>query len=383
MKKIGIITICKCGNYGAELQAVALLHKLLEMGFCAEIIDYVYYKRWNFHDTSLSRPISPMSVKEIVLYWIKYRIINTFVSCVLPFLVKSVRVREKRYNEFQRNYLKCSRTFFSMNSLYINPPVYDVYMTGSDQVWNPGSQTNLEPYFLTFSPKNARRVSYASSFGVSKIDTIYRDKFKAWLSDYNYIAVREREGQQLIKEMTEKEAAFVLDPTLLLNAEEWMAFAQDYPNLPERYAVIYSLGNSNAIDNLALRYGMENSVPIFRICKRAYGVPQTNGIINIKDAGPAEFLSIISNSVFVFTDSYHGTAFSVNFDIPFIVMLSKTKNNNSRVISLLETLGLEEQIYWDDDNCDGVGYELDAEKVHRRLCDFRKSSISYLKHITM
>lgn len=299
MKKIGIITIVKVNNYGAELQAFALQKKLELMGYHAEVIDYLYYKNWRFKDTKESQPFIPMSRKEKLTYWIKYRFINFLIDRILPILNSAVRNRNNRFESFHKINTKFSKTFFSYQELYHAKLDYDIFMVGSDQVWNPAASSTIEPYFLTFAPKDAKKISYASSFGVSQIEDQLKEKYKTLLNNINTISVREDSGIKLVKQLTGKDATQVADPTLLLSKQEWTNYMKLYPNMPPRYILIYQLSDSDAIVNLACRISSERNIPIFRICKRAFNVRKDRGINNILDAGPSEFLSLFYNAEYI------------------------------------------------------------------------------------
>lgn len=378
--KIGIITIVKVNNYGAELQAYATQKKLEILGYEAELIDYRYYKSWNFKDSKMSVSLMPLGMKDKILYRIKYRLINGLVTNLFPILNGNVKRRFRRFDDFHKENSRFSRLYASMDELYKNVPEYEVYMTGSDQVWNPSADSSIEPYFLTFAQAGKKRVSYASSFGVSSIDEKLHERFSTWLSEYDSIAVREDGGRELVKSLTGKEAEWVIDPTLLLNKEEWMCVAKDYVGIPEKYVLIYQLSASTAIEQLALRIGKKKNMPVYRICKRAYGVRKTDGIKNILDAGPAEFLSLIANTDCLITNSFHGTAFSINFGIPFFTIVSSTNKNNSRMESLLGLVGLKNRMIKDDVVISDVDVEsaIMFEKAHQLLNDARVKSVNYL-----
>lgn len=381
-KKIGIATIVKVNNYGAELQAFATQRKLSLLGYDAELIDYRYYKIWNFKDSKMSAPLIPMNIKGKVAYWFKYRLINAIAECVLPLLKKSVKNRMLRFELFHKKNSKFSRLYASMDDLYLNPPQYDVYMTGSDQVWNPAASSSIEPYFLTFAPANKKKISYASSFGVNSVDERIMKKMGEWLCDYTNIAVRENSGIGLAKELSGKDASWVIDPTLLLTKEEWLTVAVDYPHMPQHYVLIYDLAESVAIDKLALKIAKERNIPVYRICKRAYGMKKKAGVINILDAGPAEFLSLIANAEYVVANSFHGTAFSVNFRTPFFTVLSSQKKNNSRIESLLELVKLKNRIFFDNEIIESIDTTspIDFEIVHDLLEIQKLESELYLKN---
>lgn len=350
--KIGIITICKVNNYGAELQAFATQKKLEFMGYDAEIIDYTYYKNWFFKDSQKSKPFIEMSIKGHILYWIKYRVINYFVDRVLPIFNDKLRLRKKNYNDFFE-LEKFSKPFYSIDSLFSKCPKYDVYIVGSDQVWNPAASSSIEPYFLTFAPQNSKKISFASSFGVSQIDKKLESKYKKLLDNINYISVREESGVKLVNNISGKEAKLVLDPTLLINKEEWYDYMRPIKKISSNFILVYELLPSEPLINYAKELGEKLNLPIYCICKRGYLVKRHEGMFNVEEAGPSEFLWLIANATCVITNSFHGTAFSVNFETPFYCVLNKSRKNNSRMISLLSKLDLLDRIIYEDDirNC--------------------------------
>lgn len=376
---IGIITIVKVNNYGAELQAFALQKKLELLGYRSEIIDYLYYKNWNFNDTAMSKPFISMGIKAKAVYWAKYRLVNFLLAKVFPVFNKSVRLRLLRFDSFHRRNTKFSRQYRSMPDLYNAKLDYDVFVVGSDQVWNPMASSSIEPYFLTFAPKGARKISYASSFGVSQIDKSLHERFRDLLNNIDVISVRETSGQDLVKLLTGRHAELVADPTLLLTKQEWGKYMAEFPSMPKRYVLIYQLSDSVAIVRLAKRIAEEKGLPVFRICKRAFGERKDGGVTNILDAGPAEFLWLIAHAEYVVTNSFHGTAFSVNFSIPFFTVVSSTKKNNSRMESLLKSVKLQDRLLPDSINVGQIGLDVPNLNISQVvLAKMREQSISFL-----
>ena len=182
MKKIGIITILNVNNYGAELQAFSLQYKLRKMGYQAEIINYLYYKNPDFVKEKKSLPLIKTTlknkIKDFILKWL-----DIYSSSKHPVIAK---LRKKRFNDFHKLNTKLSKTYTSYSQLYDEVHEYDVYMVGSDQVWNPNNGTNLAPFFLTFAPKNSVKVSFASSFGVESISKQYYSQYKEWLNNIDF-----------------------------------------------------------------------------------------------------------------------------------------------------------------------------------------------------
>lgn len=375
MKKVGVITICRCNNYGAELQAFALQRKLSLMGYDAEIIDYLFYK----HPRHIKEPVSLPSYRG---YPLKKRLIEI----VYPWIekIKSVKnndaivKRKANFETFHNKNTHFSKEYCRYSQFYKNPPSYDAYCVGSDQVWNPLSYTSLNPYFLTFAPNDAVKFSYASSFGVSGIPSVAVEYFKNGLNNLNNISVREKTGALIVKNLTGRDAMVVADPTLLLTASEWCTVLNENAVPKEKYILLYVLKDAPYITETALKLSKEKNLKLVRICKGAYKQDSEDcPIVNILDAGPAEFLGLFKNAEMVLTNSFHGTVFSILFNKDFYTIINRFTNNNSRQIDLLSQLGIERIKYIDEPFTESVN--LNWKIINKRVADFRQQSINYLK----
>lgn len=377
MKKTGIITILKVNNYGAELQAFALQKVLNNLGCDAEIIDYYFYKNPKFKKTKKSRPFVKLplkqSLKEFLYPW--YKTLKT-----LPFY-KAKKKRDDKFQAFHSDNTKLSRSYKTLDELYAANLNYDVYVVGSDQVWNPNTNINIEPYFLTFAPKNKLKISYASSFGVSLIPEINQSRYATYLDNIDCIGVREKQGKNIVESLINKKATWVLDPTFLLSKSDWKNYASD-TKIKEPYILLYILTDAEYITSLARKIAKENNLKIVRICKNAFIEDKSDDVINIIDAGPQEYLGLFAKASFVLTTSFHGTCFSVNFNIPFYTILKKNKTNNSRQIDLLNELNIGERIIYVGDSIPNNKEfnKINYEAVNKELLEFKYHSISYLKN---
>lgn len=378
MKKIGIITIVRVNNYGAELQAYALQHKLTSMGYDAEIIDYLYY----IHPDYVKEKIA---VPQYARYYpfkrrlkgIIFPVMETVKSCMNKAVYKK---RNARFETFHKANTRFSQCYDRLSALYENPPKYDVYCVGSDQVWNPFSYTLLDPYFLTFAPKDAVKFSYASSFGVAKIPAMAVEYFKQGLQNINPISVREKTAIDIVKTTIGKEAVAVADPTLLLDAYEWSKVLNDSMVPQEKYILLYVLKEAPYITETALRMAKEKNLKVVRICRGAYRQDPRNSLIqNVMDAGPAEFLALFKNATMVMTNSFHGTVFSIQFNKDFYTIVSRSTDNNSRQIDLLSTLGIDRIKYTDTQFSEESPIEWDI--VNKRVEAYRLGSINYLQKV--
>ncbi|MFB6341496.1 polysaccharide pyruvyl transferase family protein [Saccharicrinis sp. FJH62] len=350
MKKIGIITVSKTYNFGAELQAFALQKKLCLMGYQAEIIDYLYFKNSKYKFTKSAKPLFKFSKTQIIKEYILYRILSPVYDLIMPQIFPRLKRKMYNFNYFNTEVSKFSKTYKSFDELYSAQMPYDVYIAGSDQLWNPNTGTSLKPYFLTFAPNNRKKLSYASSFGVSMINPEQNSIYRELLNNLDFISAREKQGVKLAEMLTGKRVTQVLDPTLLLNKEDWSNLVSLNNFKFKNYILIYQLSDSNTIISLANFIKDKTGMPIYRITKNPFFNSKDANITNITDAGPREFISYFLNASFIITNSFHGTAFSVNFKIPFTAILSKKRKNNSRIESFLETTNLYNRLLYEEDN---------------------------------
>lgn len=365
--KVGIITILKVNNYGAELQAYATQATIKKMGIDAEVIDYLFYKHPEHIKTPLSRPLFKFSIKKQLAEYL-----YPLISKIKELGSKDTKVRRSLFEKFHKINTAQSRTYSKLDELYSECPDYDVYIVGSDQVWNPGIYSSLKPYFLDFVPKGKRKVAYASSFGIGALPMNMKDTYMNYLSSFDAIGVREISGVKIINDLGLK-AENVLDPTLLLNGDDWRKVSSKYGGLPERYVAVYELASSPYLRKVATEVSESLGCPIVRICKSAHD----KTAINITDAGPAEFLSIMQNAEFIVTDSFHGTAFAINFQKPFFTITPNRKDNNSRQANLMALLRIDNRILKEGDALP-KDFSLNFSKVNERLESERVKSLNFL-----
>lgn len=373
--KIGIITILKVNNYGAELQAYATQAFLKALGHDAEIIDYLFYKHPHHKRTALSSPLFRFNAKKRVAENL-YPLIGKIKSLTNRAKAKE---RERKFESFHEAHTSLSRTYRSLDELYGADFDYDIFLTGSDQVWNPGIYSSIAPYFLDFAPDGKRRIAYASSFGVSAIPQNCIDRYKTYLQKYSAIGVREKDAVEIVNSISGQQAQWVLDPTLLLTADDWrkVAGATDLPS--DDFVLVYELTPCSYIMELSRFIARKRNLKIVRICKDASPVEKDTSILNITDAGPAEFLFLFDKASFVVTNSFHGTAFSINFNKPFFTVLPNRKQNNSRQRSLLNLLGISDRCLIE--GCEfpaETSFELDFSPVNRALNAERKNSRNFI-----
>ena len=373
--KIGIITIQKCNNYGADLQAFALQRKLQLMGYDAENIDYLFYKHPEYKKTRKSRPSFKLSLVNRLKEWLFPKI--TKLSGLKN--RSAVKARQKAFEDFFINNVKTSQRYNTIDDLYINPPKYDVYITGSDQVWNPRTGASIEPYFLTFALDGAKKISYAASFGVASLPPSAYFKYSKWLESYSSISLREANGVRLARQFVGcVEPVAVCDPTLLLSADEWKSAARSVEGVKAgEYLLVYDLNVCPGLWELAHKWAKKLNLAIVRICRSA-GCENISGVVNMEAVGPGEFVWLVANAMAVVTTSFHGTAFSVIFNRPFYSVIPKGMSNSGRILNLVSKFNLSNRVVNELD-CRNVELSEDIDNFSNALELFRAESLNYLK----
>lgn len=376
-KKIGIVTILKVDNYGAELQAFATQEVMNLMGYDAEIIDYIFYKNSLHKKEKWSAPFYPYPLQDRIKEWAIC--LKSMASGF--FLSSEEKERKRNFELFHKTFTRLSsKQYRSYSELYNNPPIYDVYCVGSDQVWNPRCYTNLNPYFLTFAPQSARTFSYASSFGVSELPPDSKASYKNGLNNLTNISVRENDGITLVNELTGRTASNVADPTLLLNGNDWAKVEKAVPGITEGYILVYELHPLSKIMDLARDIARTKGLYIVRICKNKYDRIHDKMVRNIVNAGPSEFIYLFRHASVIVTNSFHGTAFSINFRKDFYCVLSCKLKNNSRQLNLLSLCGLTDRVVYDTEDNPGIEkLPIDYTYAANKLMSFIDESMNYIR----
>lgn len=348
MKKICLLTSEESflTNFGAALQGYALYQTITLEGYN---VDIQRYKGGEIGLSNISTPRIPNMVM--------YNPFEVYLKCLFrigKLLNKTkVGIQYKRFKDFQDKHM----SFYPgerKNWLTIknDPPIADIYVCGSDQIWNPMFKNgyNDRGYFLAFT--KGKKIAYAPSFGVSDIPETAQKDLEELLASFDHISVREKDGAIIIKKYAHKEVPVVLDPTLLLTDDEWRKIQRFPRNIPKKYILCYRFGNSYSVDKEIKRISKSTGLPIVELPLSGISYFNSNRI-RCFEAGPAEFIGLISRASLVLTDSFHATVFSIIMQTPFVTFLrsnnkKKSEGMNSRVTNLLNMLGLSNRIYRDN-----------------------------------
>lgn len=341
--KVGIYTIHAAHNFGAMLQAFATQYIIQSFGIEAEIVNDRSYGKLNAYLTNST------SLKAIIKNL--YALINPLIW-----------IKSKRFRDFHKS-MSLSRKYNNINDIYKNPPTYDIHLVGSDQVWNfEGKIEKRHYYFLDFLPINVKCISYASSFGNSNVSNSFYPILQQLLFKFNKLSVREKGGVNLIKHSTGLDAAWVLDPTLLLTAEQWSKFSPKSPIIKSEYILYYGFDKNENCHQIIKNLRSSLQLPIVAISVSTTTPYKFDKFIQA--AGPKEFINLFKYASYIITSSFHGVAFSIIFQKDFVVMQHGTRME--RIESLLEIMGQKKRI-------------ISSTQELKELLQYEKS-IDYQKH---
>lgn len=367
-KKVAIMTWYTYRNYGTALQASALYHKIEELGYAPTFLCYPP----KGHLTE-SEKLTPSFLFKKVVEKIRQHGNGIYRS----------DKRDELFSDFLRTRTTETSPCRTYPELYQMNDEYQAFVCGSDQIWSPLCYD--DKYFLSFVEESRKMVAYAPSIGSCEIrNPLVKEKMAALLARFHHLSVREEQGAELIRGLTGQQAEVVLDPTLLLDAQEWLRFADagTAPALPEKpYILCYFLGDSEKYKRYVGALSKKMNLPV-------YTIPVTQRQKEEKQAlpfevGPREFVSLIRHAGYVCTDSFHGMAFAINNRVPFCVFKRFSdrdpKNQNSRVLHLLRILRLEDRLVDPAKREESqISTSCDFTEAHARLAELRKTSMSFL-----
>ena len=364
--KIDIITRHSVPNYGSLLQSYATQKVIEEMGFESEIINYTRYEER--YKNLVNTLIKGKKWDKNIITRMIYKMIQE------PNYTKMYR----RFEKYRKNFLKESRLEYgSLQELKDNVPEADVYCSGSDQIWGKiGTVEYDEAYFLKFIEDRTKRcIAYSSSFGKEEIDGSLEKNINKLLKNYSDILVREDTAKSILKEHGINNVEQVLDPTLLLNKEQWSNLASKVKNKQKKYILVYQLHDNKSFDKYAKEFSKKTGLKLLRISPSIYHITRSGKLIYLPNQ--YEFLSLFQNAEYVLTDSFHATVFSIIFNRKFVDILpGKT---STRIISILKLTGLQDRILTKYDDFSFINKTINFSECNTIIENERKRSMELLK----
>lgn len=363
--KIKTLTTYNVYNYGASLQAYALMKYLQNKGHEVEIINYQPEYLRRKYDYKWVNPESKMS---------KY-LLTRFAYRIMKFLQRQTTLkRKKAFDNFTNNLLiQTNIKYLSYHELKNNPPEADLYIVGSDQIWNVFYETGRDDAFFLDFVRKGKKASYAASFSYINIDNENKKRIKKLLEDFTSVSVREYHGVNILKEIG-IESKWVLDPVFLLSKDEWEGLINKY-NKEEKYLLIYDFEGNKSLKEFAIKYAKEYKLKIYSI-NDTY--PLTYANKNFNNAGPIDFLTLIYYCDAFISNSFHGTAFSIIFNKPVFVFNRHRHKVNSRMESIMKLFELQQYIEPDFNKINGINNSFNFEKINYILNLERNKSLNYI-----
>lgn len=378
MKKLGICICYQQRNYGSQLQCFATTWELNRRGIDYEIIRYEKKYTPEMILRLLPRLLNPVWISERL--FLRYPKKAALVLC--PSFRKKNGLRNQRIAAYsKKKFTALSPVWKGYAALCKGSERYDAVLVGSDQLWAPsGIESGF--YNLAFVSDGIPRLSYAASIGVSRVSEKLHGVYREYLSKMTHISMREKRGQELVRELSKREAEWVVDPILLLDAEQWDREIPRQAIYEEAYIFAYFLGKSREYRRQVTAFAREKGLKIVTLhhmdsinfSEIGFGDEVPYGV------GPEEFINLIRHAAYVFTDSFHGAVFSIIYRKQFLVFnryrSQSVSSKNSRIDSLCEGYGVHEQRYHGDIYT--VEKTIDYDAVHRRISEHRVQSLRYL-----
>ena len=324
---IGILTFHNANNYGAVLQAYALQTYLGKDDFTkVEIIDFC--TKAHIKSARIFKRKSENGLKNIILQ---------ALTCLryIP-----LHKKKMKFESFRQDFLHLSKhKYTSERDFLTNISPYDVYISGSDQVFNPNIEFS-QVYYLNFHPSYGKKIAYAPSFGISTFNDEIKNKILPFLQDFQSLSCRENVGAQYMSKILKKNIPTVLDPVFLIKKEEWESIMK-IPEENYKYIFVYDLCGGKELIKISKRLKEITGLKI--ICATAHTKEFYSGCKSKYSIGPLELLGYINRAEYVVTDSFHGTSLSIILNTKVLSYIALPHVSN-RITSIMEQLHIKDQI---------------------------------------
>lgn len=340
-------------NYGSVLQGFALCKFLNDKGYDAQVIDYC--PKYKTNKLSVAR--------------------NLLVKFIfLPYYIKRTR---KFQNFIVNNNTLTQKQYKSYNQLQKAPPKADIYIAGSDQIWNSIFPCGKDPaYFLEFV-KSGYKISYAASFGRDNIPVKELLMIKEKIKDFKRVSVREESGKNQLKKVGVKNVQHVADPVFLLSKKDYLKLINTkkgkISTKYQKYVLVYAVERNDLLSSVVS--GIATNLRLKIISIGGFS-KKCNSDKFDRTAGPEDFINLINNASFVVTSSFHCVAFSLIFKKNFAVVLPS--KNPARLENIIATVGLEDRVIKRSSLINNILAPIDYSEPSKKLETYIQQSKSYL-----
>lgn len=359
--KVGILTFPNSVSYGACLQMIALQNTVRRMGHEVEIINYHNpYMKAEKHTDKGRNPLK--------------RAVQRYVRLLLHRrLYRNFRRFEQQYVTY---YPVCA--FTEVKRLPEIGQRYDAVICGSDQVWSPYITNTDISYFLDFCDETTKRVAYAPSFGVVKFPAGFEERIAPELQKFHALSARELPGKEMVERLTGRETTMVVDPTWLVDAADWVAMEQPHPAATGDYVLYFVVNQSSELLARCKDFAKQHGLKVVIVGGNPITAAKNKDpmLSYALDVGPDQWLYLVHHAQYVFTNSFHGTAFSVLFERNLYVQVPS--HNGSRLRQVLESFGMEDREVREGEELteSAVNYE----RARTTFAQLKEQSLTYLKN---
>lgn len=373
MKTVGIATIHAINNFGSLLQAFATQVVVERIGYKTSIINYKYPNEYHLSEYKKKSPYAICKQN----FAMRLKLALYARTC----MKRNAQRKQMLFQRERERLLVETSLYSTMQSLRDCPPKFDIYLTGSDQVWNPRYMCGDNTYFLDFI-KDVPKIAFSASFGTTSLTEEEKGYIRPLLNQYSSISLREQSGVTMVEDICGKESQCTCDPTLLLTGEEWGNIFDDEPIIKGDYILCYILtytANPYPYATKLIKHIQKH------LNKKVVILDETGRYWldfkyqSFRSYGPREIINLFKNASFIISSSFHGAAFSVNFQKDFYSLFPKGVKDE-RQESLLKLIGAENRFIH-------VGDPLPSpstlkiqnwESISEKLNTYRQHSINYL-----
>lgn len=343
---IKILTFHNVMNYGAILQTYSLFETIKKYNTNVSIYNYKCETIMEQYCLIITKEGFKKLIKSIVLFPQKYMLKNAF------------KVFSKHFLELEENY-----------------SLEDIFIVGSDQIWNYKLTNFDENYFLDFAQN---KYSYAASIGLNYLEKDIVKRYIELLKDFKEVSVREKQGKELLEKYLDKKIRVDLDPIFLFQKEEWSQIFKLENKRKKPYVLVYLMHVSDIIVNAAIDYAKKHKLKIKCITSSIRTI--VSGAKHYRWATPNKWLQLFYHAECIFTNSFHGIAFSIHFNKNFYIHLEKENECTSRIYNILNICNINETVFLSNSG-DFKQNILNYSDINKIIEKERIDSLSYIKQV--
>lgn len=362
--KVGILTFPNSVSYGACLQMIALQNTVRRMGHEVEIINYHNpYMKAEKHTDKGRHPLK-RAVQRRVRLLLHRRLYRNFR-----------RFEKQQVEDYPIHPFSDKKRLAKVGQRY------DAVICGSDQVWSPYITDTDISYFLDFCGDTTKRVAYAPSFGVVTFPDGFEEQIAPELQKFHALSARELPGKEMVERLTGRETALVVDPTWLVDAADWAAMEQPHPAATGDYVLYFVVNRSPQLLARCKAFAKQHNLKVVIVGGNPIAAAKNKDpmLSYALDVGPDRWLYLVHHAKYVFTNSFHGTAFSVLFERDLYVQVPS--HNGSRLLQVLESFGMEDREVREGEEL--TDSAVDYAKVRPIFAQLKEQSLTYLKNALM